>query len=195
MFLDNNQLTGSIPTELGNLSSLEYLSLPNNQLTGSIPTELSNLSNLLWINLYGNQLTGCIPPALEDVPGGDLSHLGLPYCEDTEYAAQDSSEEPESPGSESVRRDLMAWADHDVIMLVWRAPHNMTVTGYQILRRLEGESEEQVLIADTATADTIYVDTHDIQPDTTYVYRVKAITESGVEEELGWIQVTTAPFP
>ena len=138
LFLDNNQLTGSIPTELGNLSSLEYLSLPNNQLTGSIPTELSNLSNLLWINLYGNQLTGCIPPALEDVPGGDLSHLGLPYCEDTEYAAQDSSEEPESPGSESVRRDLMAWADHDVIMLVWRAPHNMTVTGYQILRRLEG---------------------------------------------------------
>ena len=39
--LYNNQLTGEIPKELGNLSNLQYLSLGRNQLTGEIPGELS----------------------------------------------------------------------------------------------------------------------------------------------------------
>ena len=52
-----NQLTGEIPTELGNLSNLQGLQLYNNQLTGEIPTELGNLSNLEGLFL-SNQLTG-----------------------------------------------------------------------------------------------------------------------------------------
>ncbi len=68
--LDSNQLTGSIPTELGNLSNLEFLWLNINQLTGSIPTELGNLSNLESLWLYSNQLTGSIPTEL-----GNLSNL------------------------------------------------------------------------------------------------------------------------
>ena len=67
IFLNNNQLTGSIPVELGNLYSL---SLSNNQLIGSIPVELGNLSNLQWLYLGGNQLTGSIPAEL-----GNLSNL------------------------------------------------------------------------------------------------------------------------
>ena len=48
MHLDlySNQLTGTIPVELGNLSNLQYLQLYSNQLTGTIPVELGNLSNL-----------------------------------------------------------------------------------------------------------------------------------------------------
>ena len=38
--LNNNQLSGSIPTELGSLSNLEALSLSQNQLSGPIPSEL-----------------------------------------------------------------------------------------------------------------------------------------------------------
>ncbi len=68
--LGNNQLTGSIPTELGNLSNLERLHLGLNQLTGSIPTELGNLSNLERLHLGLNQLTGTIPNQL-----GNLSNL------------------------------------------------------------------------------------------------------------------------
>ncbi len=68
--LNSNQLTGSIPTELGNLSNLDDLLLSFNQLTGSIPTELENLSNLIRLLLHSNQLTGSIPTGL-----GNLSNL------------------------------------------------------------------------------------------------------------------------
>ena len=44
--LRDNQLSGSIPSELGNLANLERLGLDGNQLSGSIPSELGNLDNL-----------------------------------------------------------------------------------------------------------------------------------------------------
>jgi Leucine-rich repeat (LRR) protein len=72
--LVSNQLTGSIPPELGNLIGLTSLSLSWNQLTGSIPAELGNLSNLTWLHLGGNQLTGSIPPEL-----GNLTSLRYLY--------------------------------------------------------------------------------------------------------------------
>ncbi len=44
--LDENQLSGPIPPELGSLANLEALNLGRNALTGSIPPELGNLANL-----------------------------------------------------------------------------------------------------------------------------------------------------
>ena len=44
--LGSNQLTRSIPPELGNLTNLTVLDLRRNQLTGSIPVELGNLTSL-----------------------------------------------------------------------------------------------------------------------------------------------------
>ena len=54
------ELTGSIPPEIGCLTNLEVLSLYNNQLTGEIPQEVCDLieSNNLSIDkiLHGNNL-------------------------------------------------------------------------------------------------------------------------------------------
>ena len=47
--LYGNQLSGSIPPELGNLTNLKDLNLSGNQLSGSIPPELGNLANLTWL--------------------------------------------------------------------------------------------------------------------------------------------------
>ena len=66
--LNQNQLTGPIPPQLGNLSNLESLLLNANQLTGPIPVELANLSNLEELSLGGNQLTGPIPSQLANLP-------------------------------------------------------------------------------------------------------------------------------
>ena len=73
--LYNNQLTGEIPAELGNLTNLEGLQLRTNQLTGEIPAELGNLTNLELLTLYRNQLTGEIPAELGSLP--NLKGLSL----------------------------------------------------------------------------------------------------------------------
>ena len=78
--LRDNQFSGPIPAELGNLANLESLYLYNNQLSGPIPAELGYLPHLEDIFLGGNQISGCIPNGLRDVAEGDLSMLGLPYC-------------------------------------------------------------------------------------------------------------------
>ena len=70
ILLEDNDLTGSIPAELGDLANLEILDLTWNDLTGSIPAELGNLSNLESLVLHLNDLTGSIPAEL-----GDLASL------------------------------------------------------------------------------------------------------------------------
>ena len=50
--LGANFLQGTIPTELGLLTSIDTLKLEINSLTGSIPSELGNAANL---STYGNQ--------------------------------------------------------------------------------------------------------------------------------------------
>ena len=59
--LDYNQLTGSIPVEIGNLTNVIEVNLGDNQLSGSIPTEIGNLTSVTQLDLYYNQLTGSIP--------------------------------------------------------------------------------------------------------------------------------------
>ena len=67
LYFNNNQLTGSIPPEIGNLTNLYGLSLYNNQLTGSIPSEIGSLTNLIYLRLNDNQLTGEIPESICDL--------------------------------------------------------------------------------------------------------------------------------
>ena len=62
--LSNNKLTGQIPSSLGSLANLQGLYLSSNQLTGQIPSELGSLAKLEVLHLDGNQLTGEIPPEL-----------------------------------------------------------------------------------------------------------------------------------
>ena len=72
LWLDDNQLSGSIPKELGQLSALTDLQLNDNQLSGSIPKELGQLSALKDLRLHKNQLSGSIPKEL-----GQLSAVTL----------------------------------------------------------------------------------------------------------------------
>lgn len=56
-----NQLTGSIPSEIGNIATLEELVLEDNQLSGSLPPNLGNLNRLNRLLLSANNFTGSIP--------------------------------------------------------------------------------------------------------------------------------------
>ena len=80
--LQTNQLSGSIPPELGNLTNLTTLELWENQLSGSIPTEIGSLTNLTILNLSYNQFSGSIPSEL-----GNLSNLVELYAADNSAQA------------------------------------------------------------------------------------------------------------
>ncbi|MEN6560337.1 MAG: hypothetical protein ABFD52_06160 [Acidobacteriota bacterium] len=62
IYLNDNNLAGSLPAELGNLASLQELNLSTNPITGSLPASLGNLSSLGLLAIRDCQLTGSIPP-------------------------------------------------------------------------------------------------------------------------------------
>jgi hypothetical protein len=66
--LGNNNLAGSIPSQLGNLPGLDFLQLGYNHIEGSIPPQLGNLSNLTSLSVHDNNLGGPIPPELGSLP-------------------------------------------------------------------------------------------------------------------------------
>ena len=64
LYLSGNDLSGTIPAAVGELTKLEHLSLSDNELSGSIPAALGDLSNLVTIGLWSNELSGGIPVEL-----------------------------------------------------------------------------------------------------------------------------------
>ena len=64
LYLNNNKLTGTMPTELGNLTRLKELRLERNDLSGTIPAELGELTKLEDLALNENNLNGIIPTEL-----------------------------------------------------------------------------------------------------------------------------------
>ncbi len=70
LFLENNKISGSIPSSIGKCTKLYDLVLGTNQLSGHIPSELGNLIGLSELVLQNNQLTGSIPSSL-----GNLTSL------------------------------------------------------------------------------------------------------------------------
>ncbi|KAK6235263.1 hypothetical protein SCA6_010600 [Theobroma cacao] len=76
LWLHGNQFTGTIPENIGNLTSLKDLNLNRNQLVGLIPESLANmeLDNLV---LNNNQLMGPIPK----FKAGNISYASNSFCQ------------------------------------------------------------------------------------------------------------------
>ncbi|KAL6546889.1 hypothetical protein OROMI_022610 [Orobanche minor] len=75
VLLSGNQLTGSLPEELGNLSNLNRIQIDENRISGPIPLSFANLSKIRHIHMNNNSLNGPIPPELSGLP--ILLHLLL----------------------------------------------------------------------------------------------------------------------
>jgi len=64
LFLGGNQIHGAIPPAIGQLSRLTNLYLSGNDLSGPIPAALGDLKRLVWLSIGSNRLDGAIPPEL-----------------------------------------------------------------------------------------------------------------------------------
>ena len=102
LWLYDNQLTGTIPPELGDLSHLQTLFLSGNQLGGGIPPQLGNLADLIDLWLHDNQLDGPIPPEL-----GGLAELRSLHLANNQLA----DEIPSSLGSLARLETLSLWGN------------------------------------------------------------------------------------
>nr|TKS04737.1 hypothetical protein D5086_0000139730 [Populus alba] len=66
--LSENQLTGSLPMEVGKLVNLGYLTVSYNRLSGEIPRTLGSRVSLEYLYLADNSFHGSIPESLGEVP-------------------------------------------------------------------------------------------------------------------------------
>ena len=73
LLLDEFDLTGALPAEVGRLSALRQLRLGGNQLT-SLPAEIGQLTSLSYLNLSFNELTS-LPAEIGQLTS--LTGLGL----------------------------------------------------------------------------------------------------------------------
>ena len=88
---------------------------------------------------------------------------------------------------------------HESVALTWANPRDPGIIGYQILRRnpdTDAAGVFALLANDTGSADTVYVD-HTAQPETSYVYRVRARNAAGLSGHSDDIAALTptAPVP
>ncbi len=104
-----NNLTGSIPNSIGNLSALTYFNVDYDQITGSIPDSIGNLSQLTHFFVIGNQITGEIPASIANLTqlqyvyfSGNLMTGEVPYFQVAHGLDLESNCFDISPGSESI---------------------------------------------------------------------------------------------
>ena len=79
------------------------------------------------------------------------------------------------------------------VTLSWDDPGDASISGYQVLRRdraVDAVGVFHILIADTGTSSTTYVD-NTVQPESSYVYRVKAHNVAGLGPMSGFTRVDT----
>jgi Leucine-rich repeat (LRR) protein len=69
LFMDNNLFSGSIASMIGQMVNLEQLNSGSNMLTGNIPTELGALSSLEQLDLELNYLSGNLPMSFDSLTG------------------------------------------------------------------------------------------------------------------------------
>jgi hypothetical protein len=80
--LRDNTLDGSISTRIGDLVQMKTLDLTNNDITGTIPSEIGALNNKLGsLYLDGNSFSGTIPSQM-----GLLTGLGVLFLSDNELS-------------------------------------------------------------------------------------------------------------
>ena len=90
--------------------------------------------------------------------------------------------------------NLQTSGAHDEVALTWTASSDRTITRYAILRCNPDADALGVfhLIGSNTGPETSYTD-GSVSPSSTYIYRVKAVSPTGVSQWSGFVKVDTPP--
>ena len=90
-------------------------------------------------------------------------------------------------------QNLQATSTNTTVTLTWDDPGDVTITGYKILSRAPvTQTQLSTLVNNTASAAATYTVT-DLEPGTTYVFRVVAINEHGESGRSDFVRISTLP--
>lgn len=64
---ETNQVSGTIPTEVGSLKKLTEFMMENNTLSGTLPSEIASMESLEKFTVQDNRLSGTLPEAMGDI--------------------------------------------------------------------------------------------------------------------------------
>lgn len=151
-----NELAGTIPPELGNLTHLVELYLAGNQLTGDVPQEFNNLDSLVTVDLGGNLLVNL--PDLTDM----LSVADL-YVQDNHFTFEDLEPNVGIPGIYYNYQKSVPFSGTTDIVLGDPLNLSVTVGGvgnvYQWMKEygpVEGAVSDTYAVASTTASDRGY---------------------------------------
>ncbi|XP_074326150.1 uncharacterized protein LOC141664156 [Apium graveolens] len=75
LYLSDNKLEGEIPTSLGDCVMLEQLGMGRNHFEGGLPSSFKKLKNLALLGLSNNNISGNIPQFFGELRGIDFLNL------------------------------------------------------------------------------------------------------------------------
>ncbi|KAG7591664.1 Leucine-rich repeat [Arabidopsis thaliana x Arabidopsis arenosa] len=97
--LNANRLSGSIPSSLSEMTNLEALDLSNNRFSGSIPESLKKLTFLSKFSVANNSLSGRVPSGGQFETFPNSSFEGNHLCGDYLPQCQLHTPDDKGPGS------------------------------------------------------------------------------------------------
>ena len=62
-----NQLSGSLPTEIGSLFDVQHIGIRGNDLTGKLPSQIGLLGSLSSLIIHSNAISGSVPMEFENL--------------------------------------------------------------------------------------------------------------------------------
>jgi hypothetical protein len=75
LMMSRSFFKGPIPTTIGKLTNLENLEIYGNLLSSTIPTEIGNAKNLKRMDMFNNKLRGKIPASLAKIENLQIIHV------------------------------------------------------------------------------------------------------------------------
>ena len=73
--MENNTLSGTLPSEVGNMASLEKFTVQDNKISGSLPENIGDIEFLNWWDTFGNKLEGDLPSSIQKLSSLDYLYI------------------------------------------------------------------------------------------------------------------------